>query len=79
MALSSDYGEDNGRIVPDQVVNLFADAAIRRGQVRDCGFLYMVIDRGAMLPGNPFTAQMRGIAPRRPPAPAGHRYQSPPS
>jgi hypothetical protein len=38
--------------------DLLTGAAIPRGQVQDYGFLFLVVDPGAMLPGNPFAAQM---------------------
>ncbi len=41
-----------------QALGLLAGAALARGQVQDYGFLFLVIDPGAMLPGNPFAAQM---------------------
>lgn len=41
-----------------QALGLLAGAAIPRGQAQDYGFLFLVVDPGAMLPGNPFAAQM---------------------
>src|SRR5205814_1435770 len=41
-----------------QALGLLAGAAIPRGQVQDYGFLFLVVDPGALLPGNPFAAQM---------------------
>jgi LDH2 family malate/lactate/ureidoglycolate dehydrogenase len=41
-----------------QALGLLAGAAIPRGQVQDYGFLFLVIDPEALLPGNPFAAQM---------------------
>jgi LDH2 family malate/lactate/ureidoglycolate dehydrogenase len=41
-----------------QALGLLAGAALPRGQVQDYGFLFLVVDPGAMLPGNPFAAQM---------------------
>ena len=41
-----------------QALGLLAGAAIPRGQVQDYGFLFFVVDPGAMLPGNPFATQM---------------------
>ncbi len=41
-----------------QALGLLAGAAIPRGQVQDYGFLFFVVDPGALLPGNPFAAQM---------------------
>jgi LDH2 family malate/lactate/ureidoglycolate dehydrogenase len=55
-----------------QALGLLAGAAISRGQVLDYGFLFLVIDPGALLPGNPFAAQMSQLVmaiqatPRRP-------------
>jgi LDH2 family malate/lactate/ureidoglycolate dehydrogenase len=55
-----------------QALGLLAGAAIPRGQVQDYGFLFFVVDPGAMLPGNPFAAQMSELVraiqatPRRP-------------
>jgi LDH2 family malate/lactate/ureidoglycolate dehydrogenase len=52
-------------------LGLLAGAAISRGQ-RQEGFLFIVVDPGAMLPGNPFAAQMSQLVkaiqatPRRP-------------
>src|SRR6516164_8389207 len=41
-----------------QALGLLAGAANPRGQVQDYGFLFLVIDPGALLPGNPFAARM---------------------
>ena len=41
-----------------QALGLLAGAAIPRGRVQDYGFLFFVVDPGAMLPDNPFAAQM---------------------
>ena len=41
-----------------QALGLLAGAAIPRGQAQDYGFLFLVIDPGSLLPGNPFAAQM---------------------
>jgi LDH2 family malate/lactate/ureidoglycolate dehydrogenase len=41
-----------------QALGLLAGAAIPRGQVKDYGFLFLVIDPGALLPGNTLAAQM---------------------
>jgi LDH2 family malate/lactate/ureidoglycolate dehydrogenase len=41
-----------------QALGLLAGAAIPRGQVQDYGFLFLVVDPSALLPGNPFAAQM---------------------
>ena len=55
-----------------QALGLLAGAAIPRGQVQDYGFLFFVVDPGALLPGNPFAAQMAELVraiqrtPRRP-------------
>jgi LDH2 family malate/lactate/ureidoglycolate dehydrogenase len=55
-----------------QALGLLAGAAIPRGRVQDYGFLFLVVDPGAMLPGNPFAAQMSQLVraiqatPRRP-------------
>lgn len=55
-----------------QALGLLAGAALTRGQVRDYGFLFWVLDPRVMLPGGEFEAQMseyvRQIrnAPRRP-------------
>jgi LDH2 family malate/lactate/ureidoglycolate dehydrogenase len=55
-----------------QALGLLAGATIPRGQVQDYGFLFFVVDPGAMLPGNPFAAQMSQLVkaiqatPRRP-------------
>jgi LDH2 family malate/lactate/ureidoglycolate dehydrogenase len=55
-----------------QALGLLAGAAIPRGAVQDYGFLFLVVDPGALLPGNPFAAQMAGLVravkatPRRP-------------
>ena len=37
-------------------LGLVAGAAIPRGQVQDYGFLFLVVDPGALLPRNPFPA-----------------------
>jgi L-2-hydroxycarboxylate dehydrogenase (NAD+) len=39
-------------------LGLLAGAAIPRGQVQDYGFLFLVVDPCALLPGNPFAAEM---------------------
>ena len=39
-------------------MGLLAGAAIPHGRVQDYGFLFLVVDPGALLPGNPFAAQM---------------------
>jgi len=44
-----------------QALGLLAGAAIPRGLVQDYGFLFLVVDPGALLPGNPFAAQMAGL------------------
>src|SRR5579862_7672902 len=44
-----------------QALGLLAGAAIPRGEVQDYGFLFLVVDPGAMAPGNPFAAQMAGL------------------
>lgn len=55
-----------------QALGLLAGAAIPRGRVQDYGFLFLVVDPGALLPGNPFAAQMSLLVkavqatPRRP-------------
>ena len=55
-----------------QALGLLAGAALTRGQVRDYGFLFWVLDPNVMLPGGAFASQMaeyvRQIreAPRRP-------------
>ena len=41
-----------------QALGLLAGAAIPRGQVQDYGFLFLVVDPGTLLPGNPFAEQM---------------------
>jgi len=41
-----------------QALGLLAGAALPRGRVQDYGFLFLVVDPGTMLPGNPFAAQM---------------------
>jgi LDH2 family malate/lactate/ureidoglycolate dehydrogenase len=41
-----------------QALGLLAGAAIPRGQAQDYGFLFFVVDPGAVLPENPFAAQM---------------------
>jgi LDH2 family malate/lactate/ureidoglycolate dehydrogenase len=55
-----------------QALGLLAGAAIPRGHVQDYGFLFLVVDPGTLLPGNPFAAQMSQLVkaiqatPRRP-------------
>ncbi|HYZ42606.1 MAG TPA: Ldh family oxidoreductase [Stellaceae bacterium] len=55
-----------------QASGLLAGAAMPRGQVQDYGFLFLVVDPEALLPGNPFAAQMSRLVkaiqatPRRP-------------
>ncbi len=55
-----------------QALGLLAGAAIPRGQVQDYGFLFLVIDPGALLPSNLFAVQMSELVkaiqatPRRP-------------
>jgi LDH2 family malate/lactate/ureidoglycolate dehydrogenase len=55
-----------------QALGLLAGAAIPRGRVQDYGFLFLVVDPGIMLPGNPFAEQMSQLVkaiqatPRRP-------------
>ncbi|MBV8888287.1 MAG: Ldh family oxidoreductase [Alphaproteobacteria bacterium] len=44
-----------------QALGLLAGAALARGEPLDYGFLFVAIDPGAMLPGNPFAAQMTGL------------------
>jgi len=44
-----------------QALGLLAGAAMPRGKVQDYGFLFLVVDPGAMLPGNPFAAQMADL------------------
>jgi LDH2 family malate/lactate/ureidoglycolate dehydrogenase len=44
-----------------QALGLLAGAAIPRGRVQDYGFLFFVVDPGAMLPGDPFAAQMAAL------------------
>ena len=39
-------------------LGLLAGAAIPRGLVQDYGCLFLVVDPGVLLPGNPFAAQM---------------------
>ena len=41
-----------------QALGLLAGAANPRGQAQDHGLLFLVVDPGAMLSGNPFAAQM---------------------
>jgi LDH2 family malate/lactate/ureidoglycolate dehydrogenase len=41
-----------------QALGLLAGAALARGQVRDYGFLFWVLDPNVMLPGGEFTRQM---------------------
>jgi LDH2 family malate/lactate/ureidoglycolate dehydrogenase len=55
-----------------QALGLLAGAAIPRGKAQDYGFLFLVIDPGVLLPGNPFAEQMSQLVaaiqatPRRP-------------
>src|SRR5438132_14314028 len=55
-----------------QALALLAGAAIPRGRVQDYGFLFLVVDPGTLLPGNPFAEQMSQLVkaiqatPRRP-------------
>ena len=55
-----------------QALGLLAGAAIPRGRVQDYGFLFLVVDPGTLLPGNPFAEQMSQLGkaiqatPRRP-------------
>lgn len=55
-----------------QALGLLAGAMIPRGQTQDYGFLFFVVDPGAMLPDNPFAQQMSALVkaiqatPRRP-------------
>ena len=55
-----------------QALGLLAGAMIPRGQAQDFGFLFLVVDPGAMLPGDPFAEQMSVLVkaiqatPRRP-------------
>ena len=55
-----------------QALGLLAGAMIPRGQAQDYGFLFLVVDPGAMLPGDPFAEQMSVLVkaiqatPRRP-------------
>ena len=55
-----------------QALGLLAGAAIPRGRTQDYGFLFLVVDPSALLPGNPFAAQMSELVaairatPRRP-------------
>jgi LDH2 family malate/lactate/ureidoglycolate dehydrogenase len=44
-----------------QALGLLAGAAIPRGQAQDYGFLFLVVDPGAMLPGDPFAQQMAAL------------------
>jgi LDH2 family malate/lactate/ureidoglycolate dehydrogenase len=44
-----------------QALGLLAGAVIPRGRVQDYGFLFLVVDPGAMLPGDPFAAQMAAL------------------
>jgi delta1-piperideine-2-carboxylate reductase len=39
-------------------LGLLAGAAIPRGLVQDYGCLFLVVDPGVLLPGNPFAAQI---------------------
>src|SRR5262249_12132825 len=41
-----------------QALGLLAGAAIPRGRVQDYGFLFFVVDPGALLPEDSFAAQM---------------------
>ena len=49
-----------------------AKAPLAPGQVQDYGFLFLVVDPGGLLPGNPFAAEMSRLVkaiqatPRRP-------------
>ena len=55
-----------------QALGLLAGAAIPRGQVQDYGFLFLVVDPGALLSENPFPVQVSQLVkaiqatPRRP-------------
>lgn len=55
-----------------QALGLLAGAVIPRGQVQDYGFLFFVVDPGALLSDNPFAVQMSELVraiqatPRRP-------------
>ena len=55
-----------------QALGLLAGAALPRRRVQDYGFLFFVVDPGAMLPGDPFARQMADLVkaiqatPRRP-------------
>jgi LDH2 family malate/lactate/ureidoglycolate dehydrogenase len=44
-----------------QALGLLAGAMIPRGQAQDYGFLFFVVDPGAMLPGNPLAEQMSAL------------------
>jgi LDH2 family malate/lactate/ureidoglycolate dehydrogenase len=44
-----------------QALGLLAGAMLPRGQAQDYGFLFFVVDPGAMLPGDPFAAQMADL------------------
>jgi LDH2 family malate/lactate/ureidoglycolate dehydrogenase len=44
-----------------QALGLLAGAMIPRGQPQDYGFLFLVVDPGAMLPGGPFATQMAAL------------------
>jgi LDH2 family malate/lactate/ureidoglycolate dehydrogenase len=44
-----------------QALGLLAGAMIARGQAQDYGFLFLVVDPGAMLPGNPLAEQMSAL------------------
>ena len=59
----SAFGEHKGYglAIAIQALGLLAGAAIPRGRVQDYGFLFFVVDPGAMLPGNPFAAQMADL------------------
>ena len=44
-----------------QALGLLAGAMLPRGQAQDYGFLFFVVDPGAMLPGDPFAQQMSAL------------------
>jgi LDH2 family malate/lactate/ureidoglycolate dehydrogenase len=44
-----------------QALGLLAGAALPRSRVQDYGFLFFVVDPGAMLPGDPFARQMADL------------------
>ncbi|MBV9825712.1 MAG: Ldh family oxidoreductase [Alphaproteobacteria bacterium] len=50
-----------GLAIAIQALGLLAGAALPRGRVQDYGFLFFVVDPAAMLPGDPFAAQMAGL------------------